>query len=260
MRLFLYENMLLFSVRRERFSLAWELFFVAAETLIQPEPAICRFYRSPVGGISRLHLGSVYDLEVSASGMVRSAAYTRTEELEPPLCLKLASERNRIFAGFPELSGPDMLYPLEEADALLHFRESFFPYLLKYALLAVVSAFCVIIPFVVYILAIMLSAAGLSSGEAGSGSLLRVPLVAVGALPLIIFLIVFLLHLSGRALQRVSLMHAFLARRSSLAAGGVRPVISKHALSARTFRLGAIACGSVLVFCIILSFILGAVM
>lgn len=255
MKRYLYENMLLFSVRRTKRSVFYELFFVASETLINPQPDLYRFYIRSSSELSSFHLGHAYDVEVSSSGFIRCFSRLREQELDHQLYVKLIGLRDEKFGSFSPLPESSLLYPMAEADYLVHSRENLWLLLPKYLVLALTTFASILLPFMIYSLIVVLSAIGLSGGGTGS-SLLCVPIISIGALPAVFFLVACSIYYSQRMLLDMPFMSAFLVRRHCLSTGGMRPILSARSPSRRTLTISGIICAAILALSIVVSLIL----
>lgn len=256
MTLYASENLLLFSMQRRKYSFQYELFFVVADTLSTPRPRIRRlgtWSRSVAHG---MHLGGVYDVEFTPSGMISSFALRGSNQLEQSFLADLQALREEQFAyvGTPHL--PATILSMGEADRIFHDRESFPLSIARYALLYIAALLAVLVPFILYAVIIFTSASGVAAGTSLLGQMFSVPLITIGALPFILLFIVCLEYGFQRLFLSWNFTAGFIIRRRCVHTGGYRPVLSTMLPSGRTFRSGAIICIAVLLISIILTLIL----
>lgn len=257
MKAYLYENLLLFSIRRRRYSFTYEMYFVAAETLTAPRPELFCF-TSSVANVREMHLGVVYDIHSSSSGVLSSFAQAGTNHLDQASYAWLLALRDHEFAGSGTPHLPATVLPMADADRIIHAREGFLPLVIRYIVMALAGLVSTVVPFILYAVIIFLSASALSHGHGILSQSLTIPFITFGALPLIFFGILALEYAFQRFFLSWVFTSSFMIRRRCVHTGGYRPVLAAVLPSSRTIRIGAISSVALLIVTIILTLIIGA--
>ncbi len=257
MKAFLYENMLLFSIRRRRWSFLYELYFAAAETLSSPRPELFCF-TARASSVAELHLGVVYDIEAASSGALCGFAQVGSNRLDQSSYAWLLSLRDREYAlgGTPHL--PATVLPMEDADRIVHSREAFMEAAVRYVLFALAGLVAALLPFILYTVIIMVSASALSGGHGVLAQSLTIPFITFGSLPLVFFGVLALEYAFQRLFLSWGFTAGFMIRRRCVHTGGYRPVLSAVLPSNRTLRIGAVSSIALLVVSILLTLVIGA--
>ncbi len=217
-------DMLLFCKERLQYPRRYILYFTTLETLLSSMPKIHRLTVSSRGAFESFDLGGVYYLKIKD---VRITEYTKTDDfnLTENMYLKLLELRELRFMDSSTASGlrskgkplfkPDQYYSFQETRDILWYSPSFFKRLSMRFFEIIFYSLGIIIPFFFYGLVMYENIMHLidRGTSATIADTFTVPILAIGMLPMVIFLMTLSFALIDMLLVRWSFTRFYIIKR-----------------------------------------------
>ncbi len=260
------ENMLLFSKERVVGLQCYRLYFTPVSSLKDDTPRIFRLLVPLPWVFARFELGRIYTLHYNGI-YIRSFEPRETFSLQEEDYIRLLHIRDVKFmdkrtsaalrAAEQADKSQDQHYSFEETRAIVNHRPDFLSSVAISGFSSIMIALALLVPLGLYILMIFLLARAQGTLVGSTPRSLVLPLMGLGALPAVMFLMSLLYSLTEVVLLRIEFTRWHLLKKYTLAWGGIRRSIYFEPGDARYYRkFGLIAGATLFVFliiCLILS-------
>lgn len=258
------ENMLLFSKERVSGKNRYRLYFTPISSLKDETPRVFRLLVRIPFTFNKFEIGRIYTLVYSKLHIL---SFEPKEEffLQEEHFVKLLHARDIKFmdkktsAALRSVEKPllpkDRYYTFIETKEVVNYRPDFLSRVAIVSFSTVVSGVAFLIPFCAYVYMLFLLIKGQLGLFAFSSKSLVLPIMGIGALPVIMFMMSILFALSELLLLRIDFTKWSVLQKYTLAWGGMRKSFFFEMSDIQYFKKFGIFSAAFLVVSIILSFI-----
>ena len=255
------ENMLLFSKERIGGPNRYRLYFTSLETLSDETPRVFRLLVRTPFTFNKFEIGTVYKLSYNK---VHIKKFEPGEEfnLREDHFSRLLETRDLKFmdiktsAALRSLDSRDRYYSFEETKEIINYTPDFLSRVAIAVFTFFLSGIAFLIPFAMYAVMLFLLIKGQLTLVGFTSKSLVLPVLGIGALPMVIFIMSALYMLSELALMRIELTKWSVLKRYTLAWGGMRKSIFLEMSDFKYLKKFAIIAASVLAATVIIAVLL----
>ena len=255
------EGMLLFSKERIGGPNRYRLYFTSLETLSDEAPRVFRLLVRTPFTFNKFEIGRVYKL---AYNKVHIKKFEPGEDfsLQESHFARLLETRDLKFmdkktsAALRSVDSRDRYYSFEETKEMINYTPDFLSRVAIALFSFFLSGIAFLIPFAMYAGMLFFLIKGQLSLSGFTSKSLVLPVLGIGALPMVIFIMSALYMLSELALMRIEFTKWSVLKRYTLAWGGMRKSIFLEMSDFKYLKKFAIVASSVLAATIIIAVIL----
>lgn len=260
-----HDNLLLFSKERAAGSNRYRLYFAPVSSLSNETPRIFRLLVRTPFSFNRFEIGRIYSL-VYSNVHILEQRQGEEMNLSEDCYTKLLQTRDmkfidkKISAELRSMEAPgfskDRYYTFRETKGILNFKPDPLTATAVSAFTLIISGLSFLIPFCAYAFVLYLIINGQLATSGFSESVLTVPIIGIGALPMTLFIMLMLFSLSEFAMLRIEFMRWSVLKKYTLAWGGIRKSFFFEIGDIRYLSKFGIISAAVLVISIIISVLL----
>lgn len=224
------ENMLLFSKERIGGPNRYRLYFTTLKTLGDESPRVFRLLVRTPFTFNKFEIGKVYKLSYNKVHIKKFEAgedFNLSEENFKSLLqtrdIKFMDKKTSAVLRTKETR--DRYYSFEETKEIINYTPDFLSRVAIAVFTFFMSGIAFLIPFAMYVAGLFLLIKGQINIEGFSTKALVLPILGMGALPLVVFLMSGLYMFSELALMRIEFTKWSILKRYTLAWGGMRKSI-----------------------------------
>ncbi|MGI6160823.1 MAG: hypothetical protein ACOYJD_02215 [Christensenellales bacterium] len=263
-------SMLLFCKEVKHSPHSYVLYFTTLETLSTESPRIHRLKVRRRKHFEEFTLGGIYDLTIRRISIVdfkRRDQLNLTEELYISLMelrqLRFmdAQQAEKLRAKQQPLFNAGQYYSFQETRDITSYSPSFFRRLAVRAIEAMLYISGVVIPLSLYMLLLYSFILRTYSAPVGNAlaETVAVPLVAIGALPMMLYLMLVCFSYTDILLLSLGFSKWYMLKRNVLSGAGVRSNLKMPDAEKRRLIKILIICGGILILSLIIAFLLSLI-